>query len=547
MQRKAGTTSSGDEGTMKVSEGAAALAMRRSARRVTRKRLLPATAATTTASVSAGGGAGGFSTFSSSSSSFPFASRMTPSSATKLFFLAMSLFLLADCLYLYNLSSEVVMVGIMERRHRYRHLPAQNGHGEDKVSRTSSDSDSDGYSNSNSNSNTAAFSKNQTWNNPTDKQQKLRITTSTRAKITGQVHHDAAHNHDSLRLQNDRDNENAVLNDPDLYDKGPILQILNQAGVKVEELDEETRKALPTWTQIQQLFGDHPRILGLERCEEFRNSTDPTIRFFGIAGTFNTGTNLLSELMIQNCQITERMQVYGHESKGMRWQVPWGKHYPASRRGTHVTETDAIVPVSNSLPLVTIRDPYQWMQSMCRHAYAAEWYRVKEHCPNIIPTEDDKELFSELRNESMVPITIYYANNFEVHHASFPHWYNEWYHLYLNATYPRIIVRFEDLLFYGQQVTETLCTCGGGVPREDRKFPHFVHISDSAKLGTAAHGKHKTDLVGAMIKYGNDKHRLDSMTGDDIRAAIQYLDPNLMNLFGYSHPSIEPSSRRADA
>ena len=37
-------------------------------------------------------------------------------------------------------------------------------------------------------------------------------------------------------------------------------------------------------------------------------------------GTFNTGTNLLAELMIQNCQITERMIANGAQSKGIRWQ-----------------------------------------------------------------------------------------------------------------------------------------------------------------------------------------------------------------------------------
>jgi hypothetical protein len=40
-------------------------------------------------------------------------------------------------------------------------------------------------------------------------------------------------------------------------------------------------------------------------------------------------TNLLSELMIQNCQISERMKVYGVKSKGMRWQ---GRHIATEYR-----------------------------------------------------------------------------------------------------------------------------------------------------------------------------------------------------------------------
>lgn len=81
-----------------------------------------------------------------------------------------------------------------------------------------------------------------------------------------------------------------------------------------------------------------------------------------------------------------------------------------------------------------------------------------------------------------------------------------------------------------------LCACGGGVPREDRPNGKFIHISESAKLGTAAHGKHKTNLLGAIVRYGNLDHRLDSMTPDDLKAAKKYLDPQIMETFGYHHP-----------
>jgi hypothetical protein len=73
-------------------------------------------------------------------------------------------------------------------------------------------------------------------------------------------------------------------------DKGPILAILEQAGIDtLNDLDAETINALPTWSQIQQMIGDKPIIHGLETCQAFRDSIDPTVKFFGIAGTFNTG------------------------------------------------------------------------------------------------------------------------------------------------------------------------------------------------------------------------------------------------------------------
>jgi hypothetical protein len=106
-----------------------------------------------------------------------------------------------------------------------------------------------------------------------------------------------------------------------LDDKEPILEILSQAGLTITDIDQSIIDSLPTWTSVQKLYGTHPHIIGLEKCQEFVQSTDPTIRFFGVAGTFNSGTNLVAELMTKNCQITERMMKYGNKSKGVRWQV----------------------------------------------------------------------------------------------------------------------------------------------------------------------------------------------------------------------------------
>ena len=37
------------------------------------------------------------------------------------------------------------------------------------------------------------------------------------------------------------------------------------------------------------------------------------------------GTNLLATLLVQNCHLPEREAKHGEQSRGMRWQVPWGK------------------------------------------------------------------------------------------------------------------------------------------------------------------------------------------------------------------------------
>ena len=91
-------------------------------------------------------------------------------------------------------------------------------------------------------------------------------------------------------------------------------------------------------------------------------------------------------------------------------------------------------------------------------------------------------------------------------------------------------------MFYGKEVTERLCECGGGVPRVDRDGG-FKHIGESAKLGTSAHGKHKTDLVGALVKYGNQDHRIDNMSAEDLQKAQEWFDADILNTFHYSHPT----------
>lgn len=314
--------------------------------------------------------------------------------------------------------------------------------------------------------------------------------------------------------------ETGLANDDVDFDKEQIYEILEQAGVKRHQIDVDTRRKLPTWTKVQELYGKEPKIYGLDRCEAFTSRIEPSVSFFGIAGTFNSGTNLLAEMLIQNCQITKRMQVFGEDQRGMRWQVPWGKHTPVEYREEHVTETDRDVPLENSFPMLTIRDPYRWMQSMCKHIYGARWPHNRTACPHVYMDEFNKPS----------PVRVKYKNTI-VNHASLPGMWNDWYNHYLEQEFPRVIVRFEDLLFYGKNVTQTLCKCGGGDPRRSK----FVHVKSSAKLGTAAHGANKTGLLDAIIQYGTDNGRLTGFTKTDLEWSHKLLDPNLMEMFAYPY------------
>jgi hypothetical protein len=160
------------------------------------------------------------------------------------------------------------------------------------------------------------------------------------------------------------------------------------------------------------------------------------------------------------------------------------------------------------------------MQSMCRHPYEAHWNHSPENCPHV---------WNEQREQTS-RVQVNYAEA-TTHHTSLPGMWNDWYNEYIRVDYPRVMVRMEDLIFYGKNVTETLCQCGGGSPRQRQ----FQHISQSAKLGTAQHGKDKTSLVEAMIRYGTDKNRLNGMTPKDLEVTREILDPNLMEIFHYKY------------
>jgi hypothetical protein len=109
-----------------------------------------------------------------------------------------------------------------------------------------------------------------------------------------------------------------------LADKGRIMDLLTAAGVKVDpEGDKDLIRDLPTWSEVVNLYGPEPVIYGLEECDRFQHMSDPADHFVSTAGTFNTGTNLMAELLIANCHMQERMDKYGAVNRGVRWQVPW--------------------------------------------------------------------------------------------------------------------------------------------------------------------------------------------------------------------------------
>jgi hypothetical protein len=189
---------------------------------------------------------------------------------------------------------------------------------------------------------------------------------------------------------------------------GPMLDLLKLAG---KELDEGTLEKLPDWSTVTSVIGAaEPILFGLEKCASF----DKDEIILAAAGMFNLGTNHLHELLKLNCQMqsAKYQDLKGRPRLRVQWQVPWGKHEPPKMRYnientievqklfyTNGTWNPAII-----LPVVSIRDPYTWMQSMCRSRYQAHWFVTDAHCPNL--DMDTVDLLAYCRGKDCRPMQM---------------------------------------------------------------------------------------------------------------------------------------------
>lgn len=312
-------------------------------------------------------------------------------------------------------------------------------------------------------------------------------------------------------------------------DKTKVRQILQKAGV---EITPEVEECIPTWSEVTSLYGSKPKIMGLETCATFRNSVPASDAMIGPSGIFNTGTNLLSSLLSKHCTMPHREK--GPKAvKGMLWQVPWGKHNPISLRLKHHTSGQEQIIQTNVLPVVTIKDPYHWMGSMCRHSYAANWFHSEKHCPNLIADKNDVgHQTIGLQDEGKpIKVKVRFQPTVIPEYESLAGLWNDWYGDYIAVdSFPRLIIRFEDLLFHLEEVMTQVCECAGGSVNADLSL-----ISSSAKGDTGPHSG-ASGLMSAIKRYGHEEKRVEGMNEPDLEYARKVLNVDMMEAFGYSYP-----------
>lgn len=88
------------------------------------------------------------------------------------------------------------------------------------------------------------------------------------------------------------------------------------------------------------------------------------------------------------------------------------------------------------------------------------------HCPNLIEEDaifeaSESEETADLPADLGVPVHIRWRN-YSRHFTSLVDVWNSWYREYYEATFPRLIIRFEDMLFHPEDVVEAIRDCVNG-------------------------------------------------------------------------------------
>jgi len=284
---------------------------------------------------------------------------------------------------------------------------------------------------------------------------------------------------------------------------------------------------LPPWWWIEDQYGEEPKILGLDRCDAFRrlNRAHPDDITVAPSGMFDSGTNLLHQLLEMNCEFPDRDPNVYH---GRAFQPPWGKHTPREFRESHRIDNPLYqsMILEAVLPVVLVRHPYDWLKSVCEQPYAVHW-RDRGHddfyCPAIVHRD----------NETQEVLVTYGSGN--QMYESIAHLWNRWNRgWYDSMAFPRLMVRMEDLIFYPDKVIPEVCSCAGGSMMHKRiKIPF-----ESAKANTSGHAQqHSKTYLQAVIKYGNVR-TWDRFPMWDHIAARFILDKELLDVFGYEHPDL---------
>ena len=303
----------------------------------------------------------------------------------------------------------------------------------------------------------------------------------------------------------------------DFFEKLGLSGAMNISAVRQQEICRGL-------TELYYARGPSPIIIGKETCEEFRMKHNGTMSIM-VAGLFNSGTNAMERNLVSNLRV--------HGKVGAK--LPWWKHNPEFLR-TNVSGL-AYMPEKHAhiFPIVMVKDPLFWRSSMCKKPYDLRWKERGNSGPHQeVPCPPVSRLENNTYQASPVTFHAKHLGRKEIvvrRASSFYDIWNVFNRAYLQeAPFPRLIVRFEDMLFQLDSVMDEIKDCLGGWYQHEDGIHQFQENAKNHLKG------HEIGLLGAILKYSNDTLRLQNVPLDEISYATESLDHKLMNLFGYKTP-----------
>jgi hypothetical protein len=165
--------------------------------------------------------------------------------------------------------------------------------------------------------------------------------------------------------------------------KERLLEMLGGDDLELDAYNNISRQTtrevlcnlLPTWEEVSSLYGDKPKIIGLDTCKQYRamlrtynnkrnNKQLKAYPMPRVAGLENVGSNAFAETLADNLQRNPTIR----SDHSRAYNVPWLKHTELQYREFVVNEKrgwdSRVDRIEHVLPIVLVRDPYRWMESI---------------------------------------------------------------------------------------------------------------------------------------------------------------------------------------
>jgi hypothetical protein len=159
----------------------------------------------------------------------------------------------------------------------------------------------------------------------------------------------------------------------------------------------------------------------------------------------------------------------------------------------------------------------------CKRSYDANWTHNKKHCPNLVPTKKEAKKY-KLPTYNVTVALITHPHIPAQHYTSLIDYWTRFHLGYIESDIPRLVIRFEDMLFHGEAVIQAVAKCAG-LPL----LHPYEYVTEPAKQ----YQRVNTSFLTAVQQYTVDATRLKGLRGNDKSYLRRTLNRTLLQLLHY--------------